>query len=476
MIPATEPTQKTRLKIAYIVPSCSVSGGMAVICQHANRLLKRGHDVKLLSVVDIKPMDWFPGQKVPVHDAHTWEGELDVVIATGWSTSFWLPRIAARTKCYFVQSDETRFHPDDSLWQHLTTLTYHFGVHYLTEARWIRAWLKDNFDHDAELVPNGLDPEIFRLVEPLKARGSKPRILLEGAIGLPYKGMREAFEAVSALDVEVWCVSSYGEPEPGWKCHRFFEHVPMQDMKKIYSSCDILLKLSRVEGFFGPPMEMMACGGAVVVGRVTGYDEYIVEDVNALVVDPLDIPAAREAVQRLIYDTDLRERLIEAGRQTALEWEWEGSVDTLEAFYQRIVAQAGPGYEQTPRARYDRSLSYMYDTLLKAAPLLEAMAMHEKAGAAAEKQALETSEPEEPQETETAVESSHDTAQEEHRMDLSMAFLAARFGPLPPHVLRLADIVIPSRPFALLADTMRLVYRPLKKLRLKLNMLRHRLK
>lgn len=456
-------TQPSRLKIAYIVPSCGVSGGMAVICQHANRLLQRGHDVILLSVVDIKPMDWFPGQNVPVHDAHTWQGELDVVVATGWSTAFWLPRISAKTKCYFVQSDETRFHPQGSLWQHLTTLTYYFGVHYLTEARWIRTWLKHNFGHDAELVPNGLDPDLFCPVEPLRRKGDKPRILLEGAIGLPYKGMHEAFQAVSTLDVEVWCVSSYGAPEPHWKCHRFFEHVPMKDMKKIYSSCDILLKLSRVEGFFGPPMEMMACGGAVVVGKVTGYDEYIVEDENALVVDPLDIQAARTAVQRLIDDKALRERLIAAGARTAQEWRWEGSIDTLEAFYGRIVVNAdaqagavgtadapsGAGGQIMDRAHYDRSLAYMYDTLLKAAPILESLEV--EANKAEEK-------------TESQV------------RQAGMATLAVRYGPLPPHVLRLADMIIPSKPFLWLADAIRLAYVSFKKVRQQIYTLRHRLR
>lgn len=459
---ATPPPLARPLKIGYIIPSCSVSGGMAVICQHGNRLLQRGHAVVFLSVVEIQPMGWFPGQRVPVHDAHTWAGELDVVVATGWSTAFWLPRIQAASKCYFVQSDETRFHPEGSVWQHLATLTYYFGVHYLTEARWIKAWLKDNFGHEAALVPNGLDAEIFAPAQPLREKTARPRILLEGAIGLPYKGMREAFEAVSPLDVEVWCVSSYGRPEPHWKCHRFFEQVPMREMKNIYSSCDILLKLSRVEGFFGPPMEMMACGGAVVVGRVTGYDEYIVEGQNALVVDALDVAGARAAVQQLIDDADLRQRLIAAGQQTARDWDWEGSIDTLEAFYTGLAsttqAPALPGRVANRRAHYDRTLSYISDTLTKAAPLLEAMAAREKAAQA-----------EQPDNgpVPPAPVSPVDTA---------LLDIAGQFRSLPPHVLRLAGMVVPSRPFRWLASTLRLPYRHLRQLRTALATLRHRVR
>ena len=49
-------------------------------------------------------------------------------------------------------------------------------------------------------------------------------------------------------------------------------------MYEIYNQCDVLLKMSKVEGVFGPPLEMMACGGTCVVGNVSGYDEYCVHE------------------------------------------------------------------------------------------------------------------------------------------------------------------------------------------------------
>ena len=78
-------------------------------------------------------------------------------------------------------------------------------------------------------------------------------------------------------------------------------------MKNIYSSADIFLKMSKVEGFFGPPMEAMACGCAVVVSKVTGYDEYIKHNFNALVVESGDVSGAREAIKKLLIDSDLSE-------------------------------------------------------------------------------------------------------------------------------------------------------------------------
>jgi hypothetical protein len=327
--------------------------------QHANRLQMRGYKVILVNQQNDTDTSWFPDQRVDVVPIESYPEEVDILIATGWSTSFQVARLPARRKFYFVQSDETRFHPPASIWRHLTALSYCLDFHYITEARWIQSWLRDNFRHQASLVPNGIDPSLFFPCPPLKNKGSKPRVLLEGAIGLPYKGMAEAFAAVESLDVEVWCVSSYGRPRPEWKCNRFFEQVPMEKMREIYSSCDILLKLSRVEGFFGPPMEMMACGGVPVVGRVTGYDEYIVDGVNALVVDPSDVVAATAAVQRLIEDRDLYDKLQSSGMNTAAQWGWEPTIDKLEEIF--ISALDSPSVSPRPyTADLNNSIAALY--------------------------------------------------------------------------------------------------------------------
>lgn len=58
----------------------------------------------------------------------------------------------------------------------------------------------------------------------------------------------------------------------------------MKKQPEIYRSCDVIVKLSYIEGMFGPPLEMFHCGGTAIVYDVTGHDEYIVHEKNALVV------------------------------------------------------------------------------------------------------------------------------------------------------------------------------------------------
>jgi glycosyltransferase involved in cell wall biosynthesis len=135
----------------------------------------------------------------------------------------------------------------------------------------------------------------------------------------------------------VWCVSASGRPETDWKCDKFFTKVPFGKMRHIYSSCDILLKMSRVESFAYPPLEMMACGGTAVVGKVTGIEEYIVNGYNALVVDQGDIQGAHNALKILIEDEKLRNELIENGKKTAEKFRWDPSIDLLENIFSETL-------------------------------------------------------------------------------------------------------------------------------------------
>ena len=57
---------KSSIKIAYVLSGLSISGGVAVILQHANRLMQRVYDVTLLNFgVSVKKIDWFHN-KVPI--------------------------------------------------------------------------------------------------------------------------------------------------------------------------------------------------------------------------------------------------------------------------------------------------------------------------------------------------------------------------------------------------------------------------
>lgn len=343
--------------IAYLIAEAQICGGVAVVCQHANRLARRGFGVCIVSTAGDEKIDWFPGLAVPVYPISRIPGEIDIGVATWWETTHALYMLPIPRKFYFVQSDETRFYSEDRYERIFARESYRFNFEFMTEARWLQKWLRDDFGKEAHYVPNGVDTELFHPAEPLEPRGSRPRVLIEGPADMASKGVAEAFSAVRGLDCDVWYVNYRGEPDPSWKPDRYFYRVPMIQMKRIYSSCDILLKLSCVEGSFGPPLEMMACGGACVVARVTGLEEAIAPGENALVVEAGDIGGARRVVKQLLEDDSLRRKLIRGGRATVARLDWEKTIDALEAIFVSLPSRAAT----TPPSSVGREL-----------PLLEA--------------------------------------------------------------------------------------------------------
>ena len=325
--------KRKRGSIYFLVPGTEISGGIAVIFRHANMLLDKGYDVKILSLNNKNSEDWYPNQKVKIIPYSQTRsilksGEIDILIATAYSTAYTVDMTRARRKFYFVQSDESRFYPDDKMLTEAIRNTYSLSLEYIVIAHWLQDWLRKEFNQNAYYVPLGLDSNIFRETEPIKERTDKFRVLVEGAIDVPYKGMDDAMEAVRDLGCEIWIVSGRGKPKPNWKYDRFFEKVSLKDMPAIYSSCDILLKMSKVESFCYPPLEMMACGGVSVIRKVTGIEEYAINEYNCLIVN--DVTQARLAIQRLIQDKKLRRIIVENGYRTSQEWDWQRSNDLFE--------------------------------------------------------------------------------------------------------------------------------------------------
>ena len=329
--------QTPKPSICYLIPTTNITGGVAVVCEHLNRLKKLGYKTIIASCDNKTDLSWFPDQSVVViplkNNLKTIES-YDIVVATGWITAYELLLINAKRKIYFVQSDETRFYPKGSHLKTRVKRTYSFPFEFITEAKWIQNWLKKSFSKNAFYIPNGINTNLFHPDTPLEPKPkNKKRILLEGAINLPFKGMEEAFRVVENIDCEVWCVSYDGKPKSEWHCDKFFEKVPLQTMKKIYSACDILLKLSTVEGVFGPPLEMMACGGIPIVTDVTGYNEYITDGYNALVTQAGNIEKTKQLLNKLISDEKLYKTLQSNSQKTVKKINWDNSIKKLQKIY-----------------------------------------------------------------------------------------------------------------------------------------------
>lgn len=353
------------MKIAFLLGSPDISGGTYVIFEHATRLNQKNHQVVLVTEepVEAKRFSWHPSAKALSWRTFTdLEDELfDVTIATWWQSVYLLSRVKSRKYLYFIQSIESRFFPErDSSDPALTDAdiirqwcesTYRIALPVITEARWIQDYLLEHHNRSSFLVRNGIRKDIYTEKGPAFAprHEGRLRVLVEGPLGISYKNVEKTIELCLQAGVdEIWLLTSTAiNTYTG--VDRCFSRIPILETAEIYRSCDILVKLSYVEGMFGPPLEMFHCGGTAIVYDVTGHDEYIRHGENSLVVKKDDESQVVQWLKDLKDNKDLLEKLKKGAAKTARDWpDWD---DVAEKFSQAIEC-------------YDQSLPDMSATFL----------------------------------------------------------------------------------------------------------------
>jgi hypothetical protein len=197
------------------------------------------------------------------------------------------PLDSAKTHIYFVQSIESRFARDNELaLKFAIDATYEQGLGIVTIASWMVDWLWHTHGVRAELARNGLNKQVFSREGPRISftRANGLCILVEGATDVAFKNVPDTVAAcASAALGDIWLLT-VSDISTFTDVRRVFSHVSMEHAARIYRSADVLVKLSLVEGMFGPPLEMFACGGTSIVFDVTGHDEYIQHGKNGIVV------------------------------------------------------------------------------------------------------------------------------------------------------------------------------------------------
>jgi glycosyltransferase involved in cell wall biosynthesis len=345
-----------RIRMLFLVGSSSISGGTYVILQHAEWLIRHGWNVELaVKYPDRGVGRWHPALErmdiITLDEAS--DREYDVAMATWWPTVYELPRIRAHTYAYLVQSVEARFYGEasEARWaQPLAELTYTFGLPIVTIATWLQVYLATRHRAPSFLVRNGIRKDVYHPAGPAIAPRDPNclRALVEGPLDVPMKNVRAAARAARAGGAdEIWHMTGQGVGDP-LIADRTFEQVPVEATPAIYRSCDVLVKLSRVEGMFGPPLEMFHCGGTAVTYDVSGSDEYLVNGRNALVVPSGDEEAAIEAIRSLKVDPELLHSLKRAALQTAASWpDWAASSSEFARIVGAIARQPGRDWTHT---------------------------------------------------------------------------------------------------------------------------------
>ncbi len=371
---------RVALNLVYLVPG--EVGGMETYARQLIARLAATDGVELLCLVNREAADagggpW--GEVCP----------MEVVPVRARSRVQWVrgeqqrvPRMAARAGCDLVHSLAST----SPLWGSVPRVTTihdlnylivpeaHFGIRALgmralvpAAARRSRRIMVDAASTRRDLVERLGVPESKVDVVPLAAErpqalrptpeaelrarlelGDRPVLLCPGA-KRPHKNLARVIESLARIDVTrrpVLVATGYDTPYDdelreraaaagvsgdlrlsGW--------LPEADLEGLYALATLVAFPSLYEGFGLPVLEAMTRGVPVVTSGRSSLPE--VAGDAALLVDPLDVAQIAAAIERVLRDGVLRERMRSDGLAQAARFSWERTAELTLASYRRAL-------------------------------------------------------------------------------------------------------------------------------------------
>jgi len=113
---------------------------------------------------------------------------------------------------------------------------------------------------------------------------------------------------------------------------KYIGEISTDDLVLLYNHADILVHLSKYEGFGLTVLEAMQCGTPVVVSGTSSLPE--IAGNAALIVDPLDIGQISDTVYNVLTTNSIKKGLIERGLERAARFSWQETArQTLETYH-----------------------------------------------------------------------------------------------------------------------------------------------
>jgi glycosyltransferase involved in cell wall biosynthesis len=200
------------------------------------------------------------------------------------------------------------------------------------------------------LVSSDIAPTSAEAIRGQLDLGERPFVLSVSA-KRPHKNLPRLFRALAAIPAErrpALVVPGYPTPHEE-ELHALSAELGIRDdvrmpawlsaadLEGLYREAAFAVFPSLYEGFGLPVLEAMARGVPVASSNRSSLPE--VAGDAALLFDPEIVEEIRDAMERLLHDSALAERLRTAGREQAASFTWAQAADLTVASYRRALGE-----------------------------------------------------------------------------------------------------------------------------------------
>ncbi|WP_461867193.1 glycosyltransferase family 4 protein [Thermococcus sp.] len=363
-------------------------GGVATHMHHlALKLKERGHDVTIVtnSRETRKEMELnkqgigllkIPGVVSPILDVNItyslkstrelneFLGDFDVIHSHHAFTPLALKAAKAGRrmgKATVLTTHSISFAHESRLWETLG-LTFPIFSNYLRYPHRIiavskaaKAFIEHFTDTPVEIIPNGVDDTVFtpsKKKEKIKEKfGIDGKVVLYVSRMSYRKGPHVLLNAFSQIEEAALVMVGSGEMLPFLRAQakflriedrvKFVGYVKNEVLPEIFRMADVFVLPSITAEAFGIViLEAMASGLPVVATDVGGIPEIVMESESGLLVPPGNELELRNAIQKLLLDDKLRERLGSNGRKAVEErYSWNRVTEQIEKTYEDVISR-----------------------------------------------------------------------------------------------------------------------------------------
>jgi GT2 family glycosyltransferase len=342
--------EKGRIRVIYVFQTLGHSGGIRIGFEQANKLNPKKFAVEIWGL-DAHDCPWEAQPHVKLKKFKNYdqmrdalEKEQAIKVGTWWETlsPVWLASVKNGIPACSLQEFETWFYDEEDVIARSTVVAnYKREFRYFTTASYQRDELEDvtNINIRAErIIPCGYEDNLYKPLKNIKRKDdvvlTLGRKFFQKNFNLIYKSWEQS---LSKIKTKMWLFGYDSDALAKLNSNiKSFGSPSNKQVNELYNKSTITVMASLHEGFCLPALEAMATGCPLICTDMHGNRDFCHDGKNCLIVPQNDQQAMAEAIEKLLKDKKLQQKLSLGGLKTAQNYTWDVIIPKLEKFYQDV--------------------------------------------------------------------------------------------------------------------------------------------